>query len=411
MLSILYSKSPHHKSLALLFLLLTVSGVLLGSSVTRAGLAHDVGGWAWGGTQDTVTPTATGLGWVSMNSTDCDTNGDGIILGGEIGVNGCTAGGITNYGITIPAVVGGTLSGYAWSENYGWLSFSAADLASCPTGLCSARRTATGIEGWARILSLRVSAADGGWVKLAADASDTVSYEVTYDASGQTFGGYAYSDEIGWLDFAPVVIAPPPASISILPCTVSDESNTCTGQLTAWDLSSAAVPSIARLLPAPVIELTNLPVGVIPIAIPFVHGVNEVAGRDGGVVIESTRTPLNIACSSSSFYHTNPGIEVCKAKPIITATPATIFVRANQMAKIRFNLAANYQVQCTAVGGVPAGSTINHSGVPTLQSHEFTTNPLPSTQVVEIACEVPGIPASREEVRVRINVLPIQQET
>lgn len=395
------------------FVFVVFVGLVFHSPVLRAGFSHAVMGWAWGGSQDTVTPTTSGLGWVSLNSSDCDTNDDGLISAAEAGVNGCTAGVIANYGISIPAAVGSELSGYAWSENYGWISFEKSDAVQCPSGVCSARRTLAGIEGWARILSLRISATDGGWIKMASDATDTVPYNVTYDQIAQNFGGYAYSNEVGWIDFSPIVPPPAPSNLTVVPCVVPDESNTCNGQVTAWDITGAVAPNIARIIPAPVVELSTLAVGVAPVSVPLLYGTNHVVGRDGAVVIESTRKVITIGCSADSFYHSDSGIEVCKAKPLITATPSVVWVRTGKVAEVDFSVTANYQVECSlaGLGGGALGPTTHlHNGAPANSVYTSITAPLTAAQVIEISCEVPGLPDSKTVQTVRVNVLPGTQE-
>ena len=77
------------------------------------------------------------IGWISFNSTE---------------------GGGSNYGVTVAS--NGRLSGYAWSENIGWITFNQNDLNGCPSGQCRADFDEdTGqVTGWARALSN-----GGGW--------------------------------------------------------------------------------------------------------------------------------------------------------------------------------------------------------------------------------------------------------
>jgi len=159
-----------------------------------------------------------------------------------------------------------------------------------------------------------------------------------------------------------------------------------------------------------VVELSTLAVGVAPVPVPLLYGTNHVAGRDGVIVIETTRQILDIECGANSFYHSDPGVEVCKAKALVTPTPATLWVRTNQTADIDFTIDANYPVVCTAEGGMPVGSTVNHSGTPASQSYTLTTTTLVSSQVVELTCMAPGLPASQSVTEIRINVLPETQE-
>src|SRR5512133_3036518 len=54
------------------------------------------------------------IGWISFN---CTNN------------NSCGTSG--NYGVNVSTT---NLSGYAWSENIGWITFNSAELSGCPSG-------------------------------------------------------------------------------------------------------------------------------------------------------------------------------------------------------------------------------------------------------------------------------------
>lgn len=112
------------------------------------------------------------IGWISFNSTN----------------QGSGAG----YGITVDGT--GAISGYAWSEHAGWISFN--DTAGCPSSPCQpVLNSSTGeISGWAKAL-----AADGngwdGWIHLRGS-----NYGVF--ATGCSWDGYAWgSDVVGWIHF------------------------------------------------------------------------------------------------------------------------------------------------------------------------------------------------------------------
>jgi len=113
----------------------------------RAGVSQSARGWLWGGSEDlelgptgTIDGNETGMGWLNMN---CATkvgipeenlkvcnggtndhkncNGPGAVLscpGGSC-VEACS---VVEYGVNIPDSTG-ALSGYAWSENLGWIDF------------------------------------------------------------------------------------------------------------------------------------------------------------------------------------------------------------------------------------------------------------------------------------------------
>jgi len=128
------------------------------------------------------------IGWISFNSTS-----DGSSV--DYGVN-------VNLG-------NGKFSGYAWSENIGWLSFNEIDTGPppsndpCADASCIAKITSPGqlgksdvyIDGWARALAY-----DGGWDGwIRFDHGQ--SGEVYIDKDGD-FHGWAWgSDVVGWISF------------------------------------------------------------------------------------------------------------------------------------------------------------------------------------------------------------------
>lgn len=174
--------------------MILVSLVVFASAIfyyqkTEAGVGESAFGWLWGGSDDGA-GNSTGLGWISMNNT---TPG---------------AGGSRSYGVDVP--VSGSLSGYAWSENVGWVSFNFTDLTGCPDGNCSAQRVGDTLTGWARIMSIKDEIGNGntggwqGWIKLNGTASDGTPFGVKV-ISGETtvtLSGYAWSDELGAISFS-----------------------------------------------------------------------------------------------------------------------------------------------------------------------------------------------------------------
>jgi len=127
----------------------------------------------------------------------------------KIGCNG-TGGGSgaevsdIDYGVNIDES-NGVMSGYAWSENIGWVSFNGADAAGC--GGCSGsncqakvNQTLNGsgeyeVSGWAKVL-----ANGGGWDGCISLRGS--NYGVSIDPATGDFHGWAWSDMVlGWLSF------------------------------------------------------------------------------------------------------------------------------------------------------------------------------------------------------------------
>ncbi|MBA3047481.1 fibronectin type III domain-containing protein [Patescibacteria group bacterium] len=198
--------------------------------IVRAGVGDNVSGFAWN----------SNVGWISFNSTDCDTDSNGFIDTDAmvLGCGGDNAADIAfDYGVNIDPATG-NFSGYAWSNNAGWISFAESELppdsfafsANCDDSTacdgigdaCTAcyNSTDNNVYGWAKILSL----GDGGWIKMSEPLSgdfifpisfpipfpiifrSTVSYGVSIASTTGDFFGWAWNANddgsgIGWTSF------------------------------------------------------------------------------------------------------------------------------------------------------------------------------------------------------------------
>lgn len=185
-------------------LILVLNFLFYNISSTNAGSSENVTGWAW----------SENIGWISFNSYNCDSDSNGL----SDGTTGCPAAGtpIPNYGVNLD-LISGKFSGYAWSENIGWISFNrnitnippSSD--PCPDGSCIAKVTPSGqvgkgdvnIEGWARALvgcsavpctSSGPSNGWDGWIKF-----DHTRSNEAYIDSNNMFHNWAWGDVVGWL--------------------------------------------------------------------------------------------------------------------------------------------------------------------------------------------------------------------
>ncbi|MEA2113002.1 MAG: hypothetical protein U9P50_03495 [Patescibacteria group bacterium] len=125
------------------------------------------------------------IGWIGFNCIDPDT---------------CST---SNYGVSIGADK--KLSGYAWSDNVGWISFNENELSGCPTGVCRAKLNGLELNGWAKALA-GMNADDGwdGWISLSKQTTDSINYGVVLNENTNFFEGYAWAGEVvGWVDFNP----------------------------------------------------------------------------------------------------------------------------------------------------------------------------------------------------------------
>jgi|GEM_PF-3102873 len=127
---------------------------------------------------------------------------------GWISFNNTSGGGGTNYGVKIDAL-SGDFSGYAWSENIGWISFNRVDTGDPPSApfndgsgpIARYNLTTREITGWARVL------ANGngwdGWIRFC-DSSvpkcSAANQIAKIDTSGD-WQGWAWSDIVaGWIN-------------------------------------------------------------------------------------------------------------------------------------------------------------------------------------------------------------------
>lgn len=142
---------------------------------------------------------SSNIGWISFSS-----------------VNKGSGGG--NYEVSLLST--GALSGYAWSSNIGWIKFAGDGSHPNPT----VDRTTGAVSGWARACAgtingdcTGVSRTDSwdGWIELAGanhptvqslNGTDTSSQGVSFNVGTGKFSGYAWgSDVIGWVTFNPSI--------------------------------------------------------------------------------------------------------------------------------------------------------------------------------------------------------------
>lgn len=222
---------------------------------TKAGTDDSARGWIWGGSDDGNMTGAgiipTGVGWISMNCIDRESETSKTCVG-EVTDSSLQ---LWDYGVNIPEG-NGSLSGYGWSENLGWISFQ--DSAGCPSGGdCNARRDGNNLKGWARIMSISQAGINAGgwqgWISLnskncdsdgngwldaaCGGTNDNLSgavsdYGVSIDGSTGKLSGFAWSDELGWLDFSRVSTGPdaatPPESTGTPQCVPGYPTLDCT---------------------------------------------------------------------------------------------------------------------------------------------------------------------------------------
>lgn len=353
-----------------LFVALICVGVATGATIVRAGNSQNVIGWLWGGSEmeDTngdVPPNVgvmdgneSGFGWISMNSRDCDTNGDGIVKTDDAAPVGCPSGAILNYGVNVD-VTTGNVSGRAWSENYGWISFEESELTGCPNNRCAAfvnksyrltsdGSTITALDGWARILSIPEGGTNAGgwagWIRLSTNTSfalgmhylaltDSGNGKYSFGRPGDLLSIYAWSDELGWIDFSRASITAPKtlkicqegcASGVLVPSEFSLDKDglpktlyACLGTGTCYGDDVPVVATWTENSTSPYTDAITLTAGDDANNNPMATVTGKKLGKEGITATsgtDSATTVANVLCSGGGAPNCEPAetLKVCK---------------------------------------------------------------------------------------------------
>ncbi|MBI2888924.1 MAG: hypothetical protein HYY60_01295 [Parcubacteria group bacterium] len=313
----------------------------------RAAAGDNVFGFAW----------SDNIGWISFNSTDCDTNDDGLIDNSNCGSIGNS---IASYGVNIASATG-AFSGYAWSDNIGWINF-APDASGAPespkTGVFVdfAAGVSKPVTGWARACSvfsvpgscaglLKSETARGGWdgwIKMSGSWTDGVTLDTA--ASPNTFSGYAWGDVIfGWIDMSGVsyggVIAPPPSATPTV-CFVGAD-NVCRDSI---DISVALGGSadiswrIEDLLGASCTVNNSSSIasawGVDTVSYNPLTGTETITGINMPQTYE-----LSCAVGGGTEYFATASINLNPFISSFTANPATIFSDGSISSTLAYGIA------------------------------------------------------------------------
>src|SRR4030043_415579 len=179
---------------------------------------HDIWGHAY----------SENIDWISFSCKNCDSDDNGyidVVCGGN---NSTTL--AYNYGVDIDLSLAegntGNLSGYAWSQNIGWISFNALEFGVCPVGTFQPNVSLTtgAVTGWVRACVVFQSGCTGalkplsetggwdGWIRLNGMAQNGTPYgpilNSTFSPSefeGWAWGGDPNNDNneavIGYINF------------------------------------------------------------------------------------------------------------------------------------------------------------------------------------------------------------------
>lgn len=121
----------------------------------------------------------------------------------------------SGYGVSVDS--SDNLLGYAWSDNIGWIQFGGLDTGSMPSGSGTQKKNAqingNSFKGWIRALSN--GGGWDGWISLSG-----AGYGVSQSPSTAALSGYAWgSDVVGWLDFSTAV---GPSCTPVYSCSGTD---------------------------------------------------------------------------------------------------------------------------------------------------------------------------------------------
>lgn len=211
------------------FMIVAIVGGVFYIQKTSAA-AIPVIGWAWGeafidsngnGTFESGESEQGGIGHISLSSTDCYSEAGVFKPSDDERYAGCPTSGVAHpYGVSLSS---GNLTGYAWSDTYGWIKFGG--LSGFPAGSATyagnARvnnnRTRSDptddfVEGWIRVCSVFVSAnctgvikaepALGGWDGWISLRGKTGKGNDLYGLNVSTGRGYAWgSNLVGWMEW------------------------------------------------------------------------------------------------------------------------------------------------------------------------------------------------------------------
>lgn len=218
------TENIERKLLAVAIVLVVAVSFFISPKETFSQASMPITGWAWsGGGTGTTAEVSGGVGWISFHCSN-------PIPGFPSGV--CSS---NPYGLSIAA--NGTISGYAWSDNVGWITANSAELTGCPTAPCTARMDELSMEGWMKAVS-GGAAQSGGWDGFISLSGTT--YGPVLSATADTFSGYAWGDvNVGWVSFS--AGATPARTDWLPPCATqyqcvagnpsTSRQNTCQGSV------------------------------------------------------------------------------------------------------------------------------------------------------------------------------------
>lgn len=326
----------------------------------------DLKGWMWADT----------TGWAKLNKCDlfpnCDTH---------------------SYGVDVSTTTG-ELSGQAWSDNLGWISFEQtayADGKACPTtgagpkiDLTTTVTNSEGISvhpmsGCARVLS-GVGRTDGwdGWISFAGTVGGDGEYKyANYNAQTGELVGFVWGGEpLGWFEIINAVgpVINPPEVVCTPPAVNCSPPPITTGV--------SASPSCGADGLTPTATVTyNLSTGVGPIDYNLLRSTDDVTYtsvgtvRDSRPIVNTSLTALTTyyyKVEASNTYGSNgPSSRVTFVAPNCSPGAPTV---SGVSASASCASGAAIRINFTAAGTAPITSTVYRSTTNSNNFADYTGN-------------------------------------
>lgn len=189
------------------------------SATCTAACGQKMLGWAWADT----------FGWASLNSRNCDVDGDGnysyldpifspFVPPGICTpqyIDGAPQSGVVNYFVQVN--VDDEVKGWAWSDNVGWICFGetcqgsggSTPASGWTTTLVADGQGGLKVDGWAKVVSMD----DDGWFQLSDPINSPPLHKTVVELSNfnaitsPAFKGFAWNNILGWLGFDPDILS------------------------------------------------------------------------------------------------------------------------------------------------------------------------------------------------------------
>lgn len=138
----------------------------------------------------------------------------------------------SNVTVSDPVANVGTMTGYVWSEDLGWIDFGDSDNG----GPVTVDYTTGVLSGRAYVINT------GGFIDF---SGDDFNANVLVNSSTGAFSGYAWSDDVGWIDFADTGVT----DTRLAPTSSSTTTTTTSGSCDPEQFCSTACGRVAVDLP------------------------------------------------------------------------------------------------------------------------------------------------------------------